>query len=638
MAATRNSKRWDGLCNPCKKTGIYASGSVFCHDCKQIYCANCSKLHKLHRVGSSHCLSPYIHEVETPIRSESVLDISTFRYDQFGKEETDQQKVKYEYIKALSADHDHVHQSYPDEIFCTSHKEVICLKCKFRRHSLCNCCIPIKRASQMLVESGQYLQLVTRIKKCHDIAGNALQVASSERKSLTENEGMILQQIQDLKMAIITHVSHLELELLEAINSSHGKAIRNLTKTVNTLQRIKKGSNEMLQLLKNNITDGIGESSLKSIIECHVKSILFFNMLGRVCDIYDLKNINECLFKSEYSKESISHCFGSLGTVSVNKFDSQLPLILLDNWNNHSVDVKTKAENEMTAVFNYKDKNCDDQVIRNIMERFSYKEKRITRWSNPCVIKIGVVSIVCVNSETLLALDRTTCSILLIDCFGDVVTNFKFRCMPWAMTLFDDNMVAVSVPGENKVYLVGLKEREFFVHKVIECEKEPSAVSGYEESIYVTSYPWSDKAAVHKLSVEGRVTATIETEPISGRRLFKAPLDICVDKVSEDIFVCDSGLKLVYVFNNGLLEKFRVDLEYMGHPSSMTLDTQGNAFVCGKLSNVIFKITTAKKRGKIVFTADHGLSRPQAITCIPEENSLCVFCARDNEFKLLKKK
>lgn len=636
MAFNRNDKKWDGLCNPCKKTGLYATASFFCQDCKHIYCENCSKLHKLQYAGNSHYLTQLIHEVDGEERCASVLDIAAFRYDEFGNEETDQQKVKYQYIKALISDHDHVNQTYPDELYCTFHREVTCAKCKFRRHSMCTGCIPLSRACNMLVEGGQYLKVISRIKQCHNQAENALQVATSERKLLNENEGAILKQIQDLKIAVITRVCQLEQQLVDKIDSSHGKAVRNLSKTVKNLQKIKQVSNEMLDVLRNKTKNGIEESSFKTILDCHVKSVLFINMLGSFCDIYDLENINECLFKSNHSNETINQCFGSLGTVSVYKFNSQLPLILLEGGNSQSIDVRTEVDNDMAAVFSHEVHNFDDEIIQNIMDQFSINEKRITRWSNPCIIKQGMVSIICLSADTLLALDRTTCALVLIERFGDIVTTHQFNCMPWSMALYDENTVAVSVPGENKIYLVALNDNNFFIHKEIECEQEPSAVSCCHDNVFVTSYPWSDRAAVYRLSNEGRVTATIDINPSTGSRYFKAPLEICVDKVSEDIFVCDSGLKLVYAFNSGLLEKFRVDLEYMGHPSSMTLDSRGNAFVCGKLSNVIFKVTTAKKRGKVLFTDDDGLSRPQAIACVPGEDALCVLCARDNEFKLLK--
>ena len=66
----------------------------------------------------------------------------------------------------------------------------------------------------------------------------------------------------------------------------------------------------------------------------------------------------------------------------------------------------------------------------------------------------------------------------------------------------------------------------------------------------------------------------------------------------------------------------------MKHPSCLTLDSQGDVFICDKLLNVIYKITTAEQTGRVVFTVVDGLSRPQAICNIPSENALCAVCQR----------
>jgi hypothetical protein len=89
------------------------------------------------------------------------------------------------------------------------------------------------------------------------------------------------------------------------------------------------------------------------------------------------------------------------------------------------------------------------------------------------------------------------------------------------------------------------------------------------------------------------------------------------------------------VFDEELQERFKIDLEYIGHPSSLTLDSRGNIYICGKLTNVIYKVTTEEQTGKVIFTEDDGLSRPQAICTVPGENYICVLCARDNLFRIL---
>ncbi|XP_063435916.1 uncharacterized protein LOC134716835 [Mytilus trossulus] len=632
--AERGADDWEGLCHPCKKMGICSTGSVYCRECVQIYCSNCTKLHQVNQVGSGHYLKPYLPHLKTD-EKKNEFDIASFKFDQYGKEEKNLQKVKYNYITALSADHDHTKKNYPDEIFCLKHKEVVCKNCKFRRHSLCTDYLPVRRASEVMMENGHYLRDIERLKTCNLRSAAAIKETRNERERLNSTEREILELIQNLKHAVISKAYRLENELLGKIYASHDTSFRQLTKAENVLKRVKDNTDEMLENLKEKTKEGIEASDFKSLMTCHIKSLMFHDMLERLSDYCDLGNLHECLFESEYTIDSITHCLGSFGTLSIDKLNSKVPSILLNTRDKPTNDAIVHMDNDLSKVLGNKSVTCDDINLEIIMDKYSKHEKRVTRWSDPDILKQGIVGIICLDKDDLLALDRTSCSVMLIDRLGEPIASYGFNCLPWAMTLYDENTVAISVSGENKIYLVAVEFKEFVLKKEINCSVEPSAVTGYQDNIFITSYPWSDMAAVYKLSDDGHVLGTLEKEA-SGKRLFKAPLDIAIDKASKDFYVCDSGLKMIFAFNELLQENFRIDLEYMGHPSALTLDSNGNVFICGKLSNVIFKVTTATKKGSIVFTEDAGLGRPQAICNIPDEGSVCVLCARENEFKILK--
>lgn len=293
-------------------------------------------------------------------------------------------------------------------------------------------------------------------------------------------------------------------------------------------------------------------------------------------------------------------------------------------------------DNDNIILFGIRMGNNNDRTthILNILEN-PKGHKKITRWSYPEFLKNGIVGMICLDKDYMIVLDRTSCSVILINIHGNPISSYGFKCLPWAMILYDNNSVAVSIPGENKIIFVAVEFNDFAYKKEINCSVEPSGITGGHGVIYITSYPWSSKAAVSKLSEDGNVDTKLDKDQ-SNQPLFKAPLDIVLDKESGDIFVCDSGLKMVLAFDMNLQEKFRINLEDMKHPSCLTLDSQGDVFICDKLLNVIYKITTAEQTGRVVFTVVDGLSRPQAICNIPSENALCVLCAKDNVFRILK--
>lgn len=273
-------------------------------------------------------------------------------------------------------------------------------------------------------------------------------------------------------------------------------------------------------------------------------------------------------------------------------------------------------------------------ILENLMD-YPKGNKNITRWSNPDFLKNGIVGMICLDKDYMIVLDRTSCSVLLVNKHGNPFASYGFKCLPWAMTLYDNNSVAVSIPGENKIIFVAVEFNDFVYKKEIKCSVEPSCITGGRGAIFITSYPWSTKVAIYKLTEDGNVDNKLDNDQ-SNKTLLKAPLDMELDKESGNIFVCDAGLKMVIALNMNLEEIFRISLENMRHPSCLTLDLQGDVFICDKLLNVIYKITTTEQTGRVIFTAFDGLSRPQAICNIPNENALCVLCAKDNVFRILK--
>lgn len=628
-------KGWDGLCQPCKKIGVCATGSVYCENCRHIFCFNCSKFHKAHDVGYHHTIRKFTG-IEDPVQQNGHdLEINSFKYDQFGNEEKDLQKVRNDYIKAIAVKHDHTKNDYPGEVFCVKHREVFCKFCKFRRHSACTEYIGLDRANQVLFESGQYIQIISNLKECHTMSSTALDESRKEKQRLSARESAIIEQIQELKNAMLCHINKLEHDLLDTIYGSNGSAFKKLEKAEYILKRIKISSGDMLDSLKAKTKDGRETSSFKAAMEYRIRNVLFNNILHRIINYCDIDKLYECLFDTEHTVESVSRCIGSLGNLNVNKFHSQLPSILAGS-KDKPVNTHFKVDDsESSTLFaSSNGATCDENSLYSLMDIYSKPDKRLTRWSSPDFLKHGIVGMICLDKKDLLVLDRTSCSVIMIGKEGNQISSYGFKCIPWGMSRYDDNVIAVTVPGENKIIFITVEFKTFILRKEITCSVEPSSIANYKDDIYVSSYPWSDKAALYKLTEDGKVKATLDKDN-TGKRLFKAPLDIALDKTTQDLFVCDSGLKKILVFDKDLQERFQIDLEYMGHPSSLTLDSRGNIYICGKLSNVIYKVTKAKQTGKVIFTEDDGLSRPQAICTVPGENSICVLCARDNLFRIL---
>ena len=633
--ANKGNLEWGGLCQPCEKIGVCATGIVYCENCRHIFCFNCSKFHKAFDVGYHHTIRKFSGVEDLVQQNGHDLEINSFKYDQFGNEEKDLQKVRNDYIKAIAVEHDHRKNDYQGEVFCVKHREVFCKFCKFRRHSECTEFTSINRANQVLFESGQYIQIISSLKECHIMSSTALNESRKEKQRLSSRESAIIEQIQELKNAMLCHINKLEHDLLETVYGSNGSAFKKLEKAEYILKRVKISSGDMLDSLKAKTKDGTETSSFKAAIEYRIKNVLFNNILQRIINYCDIDKLYECMFETEHTVEYISYCIGSLGNLNVNKFHSQLPSILAGS-KDKPVNTHSKVDDgESSILFASSDgATCDENDLYSLMDSYSKPEKRVTRWSSPDFLKYGIVGMICLDKNDMLVLDRTSCSVIMIGKEGNQISSYGFKCIPWGMTRYGDNVIAVTVPGENKIIIIAVELKDFVLRKEIKCAVEPSSIASHKDDIYVSSYPWSDKAAIYKLTEDGKVKATLDKDNI-GKRLFKAPLDIALDKTTNDLFVCDSGFKKILVFDKDLQERFKIDLEYMGHPSSLTLDLRGNIYICGKLSNVIYKVTTAKQTGKVIFTEDNGLSRPQAICTVPGESSICVLCARDNVFRIL---
>ena len=65
-------------------------------------------------------------------------------------------------------------------------------------------------------------------------------------------------------------------------------------------------------------------------------------------------------------------------------------------------------------------------------------------------------------------------------------------------------------------------------------------------------------------------------------------------------------------------------------PSDLSVDDDGNIFVCGTSSNTVHVLTSAGKKHKTLLSSKDGISDPTTVSFRPSDETLVV-CCRDND-------
>ncbi|KAL4220894.1 hypothetical protein ACF0H5_019160 [Mactra antiquata] len=232
-----------------------------------------------------------------------------------------------------------------------------------------------------------------------------------------------------------------------------------------------------------------------------------------------------------------------------------------------------------------------------------------------------ITSICTMNNNHFLTLDRNNNKILLVHQDGVIVTSYVFTSQIWDMAMIDNLTVAVTVPDNDKIVLVKVRNKNLCAERLIKTSNICYGVCSIEGFIVVTV----KGGYVKILTKAGEEMASIRHNS-HGEILFTDPQHVATNREKDEIYVTDyTQHTLTALFLNGFKidssPKFVFRANELRNPTGLCLDRFGNVYVCGYSSHNVIKITP---EGNLLAVFLTGVMNPQTVALTTMEDTLMV--------------
>lgn len=232
-----------------------------------------------------------------------------------------------------------------------------------------------------------------------------------------------------------------------------------------------------------------------------------------------------------------------------------------------------------------------------------------------------ITAICTLTNNHFITLDRNNNKLLLVHQDGDVVTSYVFTSQIWDMALVDSLTVAVTVPDNDKIVLVKVRNRNLVAERLIKTSNICYGVCTIEGFIVVTV----KGGYVKILTKAGEEMASLRHNA-RGEILFTDPQHIATNRDQNELYVTDYTLHtLTALFLSGVkidsTPKFVFRNNELRNPTGLCLDSSGHVFVCGYSSHNIIKVS---HDGILLSVFITGIMNPQTVALTTMEDTLMV--------------
>lgn len=232
-----------------------------------------------------------------------------------------------------------------------------------------------------------------------------------------------------------------------------------------------------------------------------------------------------------------------------------------------------------------------------------------------------ITAISVMNNNHFISLDRSNNKLLLVHQDGVIVTSYVFTSQIWDMTLIDSLTVAVTVPDNDKIVLVKVRNKNLCAERLIKTSNICYGICSIEGFMAVTV-----KGGYVKIVTKAGEEVGSIRHNSRGEILFTDPQHIATNREQNELYVTDytlhtvtalvlSGVKLdsepKFVFRNNELQ----------NPTGLCLDVHGNVYVCGYSSHNVLKLSSA---GHLLMALLTGIMNPQTVALTTMEDQILV--------------
>ncbi|XP_061189994.1 uncharacterized protein LOC133197795 [Saccostrea echinata] len=589
------------VCGPCSFSRIYSRGTFYCPVCKELFCHNCAKLHRMKEWSQNHAIvlldkanSKQLKAIASQKISKSERE-SSQRPQRWGRRAPLNEgfESKSKYLNALASNHDHETEDLENELYCPEHDVVFCLRCK-DPHSECKGTVPIVSLAKKI----EIAQVISNYKRCVKFADIMLEDRLEQKKQVESQRSEIIPNIQSMKNHFGNMISKKATVIENEVSIKIEQNIKKIHQHMEKCKRVKYMAQSDLDSLLSTVERAVPGPIVKVYLRLKVKYSVFEKYLR---ELYNDTEYVSYQFVPNEEIMTLPNIISSIGTLKETKSSSKLPPFMsVDN-------VKPFKERSLT----YR-KNGD-----------------IRLFGLGVLGKGGITSMRC-TANYIMAVARSTCEFRVFTLRGWTFAHLTLSSLPWDFTMISEKEAIVSLPGDKKLVTLTI---DFTLRRVTQTreiilDEACWGLTEFKGKLIGTFLPFELDAHLRVMTYDGTMERKIEIQdsPVA----FRAPQYVLYHE--DKVYISDSYSHALIIIDLDGHVTFAFKVAEFENPAGMTVDDQGNVYVCGKTSHNVFQIS---REGEIreILSQEDCPSRPCCIGLLGDGSTLLVGYSNSNVLK-----
>ncbi|XP_048745710.2 uncharacterized protein LOC125658479 [Ostrea edulis] len=591
------------VCGPCSLSRIYSRGTFHCSICKEIFCHNCSKLHRMKEWSQNHTIILLEKANSQQLKAISSQQTSKTRQESSRRPQRWNRRAplnegfesKSKYLNALASNHDHETEDLENENYCPDHQVVFCERCK-DSHTGCKKVISVASLAEKILSKGDLSQVISDFKKFVKFSDIMVEDRLYHERQIDSQRREIMPAIQTMRNQYGQRVNS-EVSVLE--NEVNNKMEQNVNKIHSHIEKCKRVK-YMVQSDLDNLLSVVDKNAPGPIVKT-------YNRLKTKCPIFE-KYLKELYNDANYisyqfvpNEEilSLPNIVSSIGTLKEINGSSRLPPFL-------SVDNVTP-----------------------LSERSLYYRRNgdIRLFGLGILGKGGITSMRCTANGYIVAVARSTCEFRVFTSRGWTVAHLVLSSLPWDFAMVSENEAFVTLPGDKKLVNLNIDFKMRKVRQIREISLSEACwgLTEFKGRLIGTFSPFEADPHLKVITRDGITERKIEISdsPVT----FRAPQYVLYhedrvhisDNYSHALITTDLEGHTMFAFKSPEFE----------NPAGMAVDYQGNLYVCGKTSHNVLQISQDGEVREIL-TQDECSFRPCSVSLLSDGCALLVASADSN--------
>ena len=547
-------------CDSCKVFGISTKATKLCTDCFQLFCVPCS-------VGRH---SGKLYENHT------VKDL----------DESNKGVIKdIQKLKEYSCCKEHAESDLG--FYCKNDQTACCVSCLLDCHRHCEKVVKI--------EDNQFFEQVTKT-EIENIKSSVAKLTTFAKK------------VVEVKKTALTKTK----QHIENIKDTLQDVRRNVNQTLDLLEETVTEKTKAI-LKKQTIKDEDETSALKKHIE-HLRN--YSTMVDAVIECGCTSHIQGICQNVKEEIRILEMCIFDLceaSTDSTVELKLNAPLQNLLNIEHFNAEklvtvIETEPKIQLPAYEGFPllrnhtaIKVCEKSLKENYKDRESPTFTDIVFLCNNCLVLVDWY-----NGFCCLANDNYD---IISSCDLKVKNDKQYETVPRFCTRLGDGKVAVSAPGQRKIFVLNASSKLSIVNEIT-TKYLPRAIHGLKNGDI--AFAWKEPIAFGIFSSTQTPTEKSYFSTDKTGRELKSFEYLAVDEVRKHVIQPCGIDKAVYCFNFEGYPKFKYTNAAMSNPKGVDLDRDGNIYMCSRNESVIHVISP---NGQYIRTVKDGCPKfPLAIS------------------------